>query len=690
MSDKQSKKQLENLARLMGYEGPMHKFQEFLDSKPKGYATGGFIPPGTDSNFPMPETEPDTNFPMPDEGTPFPPPGGGGGGSGTRTPEQRARAQARRAEQGPRTPEQRERAQARRDARAEEDEERLRQEEEDARRAIHDAEKSAFRDLQDIYSWDSPDIETPEVQVDQMDVQDDQFIDPNSGQVGAAPDVQTTTADTQTARTPQEIQTAIIEAITAGEQIGPLLQEYSAAVGSLSEGSIMEGAQMDPAEMARLGYSAEQIAQAQQVKAPDARTLQDGELIPGSAVNMSKVEEVLNTEAAQADPSAKATVQGQLNEMLADFDSGNPPPWAASAIRAANTQLAKRGLSASSMAGQAVIQATMEAATPIAMADAQTFAQFEMANLSNRQQTAMLAAQQRAEFLGMEFTQEFQSRVANAAKISDIANTNFSAEVQIALENAQLAQTVDLANLDARSAKLMADLAAMSNLEAQNLSNVQQAAVQNAAAFLQMDMTNLNNEQQMAMFRAEARVQALLTDTATENATRQFNAANENQTRQFMANLISQTDQFNASQTNGMNQFNAGQQNAVAMFKAQMQDQRDQFNASNRLVIDQANARWRQQIATQDNATINEANRTNAANALAVNLAEFNNISQARRDALNFAFTASESGKDRAVNLALAVMRQEEAAASRSQQSRDGLFGALGSFAARIFDNILG
>ena len=63
--------------------------------------------------------------------------------------------------------------------------------------------------------------------------------------------------------------------------------------------------------------------------------------------------------------------------------------------------MAQRGLGASSMAGQALVQAAMESALPIAQADAQTQAQFEAQNLSNKQQRAMLAAQQRANFMGM-------------------------------------------------------------------------------------------------------------------------------------------------------------------------------------------------------------------------------------------------------------------------------------------------
>jgi hypothetical protein len=96
-------------------------------------------------------------------------------------------------------------------------------------------------------------------------------------------------------------------------------------------------------------------------------------------------------QAAQAQPTPEATVQGQLTNLMAEFEDGQTPAWAAGAMRNATAIMAQRGLGASSMAGQAIIQAAMESALPIAMQDAQTMAQFEMQNLSNRQQRAMLS-----------------------------------------------------------------------------------------------------------------------------------------------------------------------------------------------------------------------------------------------------------------------------------------------------------
>ena len=195
---------------------------------------------------------------------------------------------------------------------------------------------------------------------------------------------------------------------------------------------------------------------------------------------------------------------------MQQFDGGETPVWAAGAMRAATQAMAARGLGASSIAGQAIVQAAMESALPIAQADANIFAQFEQQNLSNRQQRTMLAAQQRASFIGQEFDQAFQARVANAARIGDIANMNFTAEQQIALENSRIANTMNLANLGNDQAVVMAEAAALSNLDMANLSNRQQSAVMNAQNFMQMDMANLSNQQQTDIFKAQQRIQSCL------------------------------------------------------------------------------------------------------------------------------------------------------------------------------------
>jgi len=398
------------------------------------------------------------------------------------------------------------------------------------------------------------------------------------------------------------------------------------------------------------------------VDSPTARKLEtdpvsgESEIISGVANAQTAAAFTEAVNAAEATPTKQATVAGQLETLMADFEGGETPAWAAGSMRTAMATLSARGLGASSLAGQAVIQAAMEAALPIAQMDAQVVAQFEMTNLSNRQQRQMLIAQQRATFMGMEFDQAFQARVANSARIGDIANMKFTAEQQIALEDSRAANTMELSNLSNSQAIIMAEAAALSQLDMANLSNRQQAAVQNASNFLQMDMANLSNEQQTAVFKSQQNIQALFTDQAATNAAAQFNATSENQTDQFFANLSNQTSQFNATQQNAMDQFNVNSVNALREFNSELQQQRDIFNAQNGLVIAQSNAAWRQSIATVNTATQNQSNMDFAKTINALTASNMDQIWQRERDIMSFAFAASESAADRANSIAVAKL----------------------------------
>jgi len=430
------------------------------------------------------------------------------------------------------------------------------------------------------------------------------------------------------------------------------LSNVDAAQGNVSKDSIAKAATMDPLTSDIMDLDAAQ-GKAIKVDSPEQRKIEAGEIISGVADAETAAAFTEKIQAATATPSDKATVQGQLAGLMDDFEGGETPPWAAGAMRAATAAMAARGLSSSSMAGQAIIQATMESALPIAMADAKTVAQFESQNLSNNQQRAMLAAQQRATFMGQEFDQAFQARVQNASKISDVANMNFTAEQQIALENSRAANTMELSNLSNRQGLVMAQASAISQLDQQNLSNVQQAAVQKANAFLQMDMTNLSNRQQTELFKAQAIQQSILTDAGADNAAKQFNSTSENQTNQFMESLSTQVSQFNTSQTNAMTQFREGEKNAANKFNASMREQRVQFNASNALVIAQANAVWRQNTETINTAAQNQNNMDFAKNVNGLTNKTLDEIYQRERDMMDMYFNSQEKKKDRITSLLL-------------------------------------
>ena len=319
-----------------------------------------------------------------------------------------------------------------------------------------------------------------------------------------------------------------MDAEKSGEKVDAALNAVQAAQTDPND----PRAKVVAAEQTKSAVSDLNAAQGSAIKMdnPVQREIQQGELIDGVANAEKAAKFTEQIQAAEALPSEKATVQGQLASLTQDFDATNPPAWAAGALRGVQAAMAQRGLGASSMAGQAMIQAAIESALPIAQADAQVQASFEAQNLTNRQQRAMLGAEQRAAFMGQEFDQAFQSRVQNASKISDVANMNFTAEQQVALENSRAAYTMNLANLSNSQALVMAEASALANLDMSNLNNRQQAAVQNAQNFLQMDMANLSNRQATTVFKAQQKIQSLFTDQAQENAARQFNATSQNQT----------------------------------------------------------------------------------------------------------------------------------------------------------------
>ena len=118
--------------------------------------------------------------------------------------------------------------------------------------------------------------------------------------------------------------------------------------------------------------------------------------------------------AQQGTVEQEATVEFQLSKLMTQFEGGKIPPFAAGAIRLAEQRLAARGMGASSMAGAAIVQAAMEASTPIAAADAQTYRSMQEKNLDNRQQAEVLNAQMTLQLDLTNLNNEQKTRVFNS------------------------------------------------------------------------------------------------------------------------------------------------------------------------------------------------------------------------------------------------------------------------------------
>ena len=204
--------------------------------------------------------------------------------------------------------------------------------------------------------------------------------------------------------------------------------------------------------------------------------------------------------------------------------------------------------------------------------------------------------------------------------------------ITIAAQDAQKYATIQLQNLNNQQQVTLQNAATTAAMDTANLNNRQQAAVSNAKAFLSLDLQNLTNEQQSNTISYQAKAQALLTDSAAQNAAKQFNAKSENEINTFFSELGLSVESANVARKTAIDQYNVGQTQAARQFNATMQANQESFNANMRKEIDQSNAVWRRTVNTSNTANQNEANRQNALNLLSISQNALNNLWQVYRD----------------------------------------------------------
>lgn len=289
-------------------------------------------------------------------------------------------------------------------------------------------------------------------------------------------------------------------------------------------------------------------------------------LVAQQDMTAAKQEDLSDTIAAQKGTvSTDATVQGQLAKLMTQFEDGKIPAFAAGAIRTAEQRLAARGMGASSMAGAAIVQAAMEASTPIAAADAETYRRMQELNLNNRQQAEVLNSQMALQL--------------------DLANLN----------NEQQARVTNSTN---RVQSLFTD----------------QSAVNTARQF------NATNDQQNDQFFASLFNDVAKFNTAQTNGLRQFNAGQENAIEQFNSTMANNRDQFNVKNSIVIDQANAVYRRQVNTSNTAIANAEAEYNTRNLFNISQnAQNRLLQEQRDQINfARVNAINETAFQNNLAL------------------------------------------------------------------------
>jgi len=498
---------------------------------------------------------------------------------------------------------------------------------------------------------------------------------------------QVTTAPTITPATTEVTDDALAQ--TAGVEKVPTIEAAkidikegalaNRVVGQLSTGALTTAAQAGGTTLARVTRAKKQLRNAGLTEDAINSLGDNPEALEDRLTDFTEAERGLIAGLPQ-----EALVSNQLDSLLKGIENGEIPTWARPAVSAVEQMLAARGMSASTVGRDSLVNAIIQSAAPLAQANAQALqqsiaqersliAQEELANTQLRQQSALQNAQNVFNLNMAQFNADQQTELANSKFLQTVSISEANNEQQATIQNAILLSQANLAQADVNT----------------------KLAIQNAQAFLQTDLANLNTEQQSMVLKAQQQQQTLLSNQAAQNVATQFNATSENQVNQYMSNLATQINQYNASQLNAMEQFNVQLQNAAAareaqrtldvnkanaaiinqvtQFNAQLDFNRDQWNAANAQAVEMSNIDWRRKANTANTAAQNAVNQQNVQNAFSISNQAQAFLWQELRDQADYDFKFADNTATRKVQAMIAAASSEGDAAINWNDNFDNI-----------------
>jgi hypothetical protein len=461
---------------------------------------------------------------------------------------------------------------------------------------------------------------------------------------------------------------APIEAATVEIIPGALTERV---VGTISDGAKAQAAQIAGVSLARITRAKKQLRKAGLSEEDITELGSDPETLEARLTDFTETQRGLI-----AGLPEEALVSNQLDSLLTGIEEGNIPMWARPAVASVEAMLAQRGMSASTVGRDALFNAIIQSAVPMAQANAQAI-------------QVSISQEKTADIKQAEFNQ--QTALTNANNVFQMDMAQFSSDQQIALSNSKFLQTVGLTEANNRQQATIQNAVLMSQANLAEADFYQKAQINNANAFLQMDLSNLSNEQQSNVLRAQNEQQRLLSNQSALNASKQFNATSENQTQQFMAGLANDVEKFNAAQLNNVAMFNTEQTNArqalafssevdlnkananmtnqMKQFNTDTEFKRERFNIENARIVEQSNLAWRRQVNTVNTAAQNDVNMQNSINSFNISSQALSFMWQELRDEADYAFKSGENEKARlAALLSTAVASDPDRYASYSSE----------------------
>ena len=455
-------------------------------------------------------------------------------------------------------------------------------------------------------------------------------------------------------------------------------QQREAVLGESSSGvaaQILESVNYEAAQSraikgtAAKGAAASMVAEVGNIPSEVTAAIVENPVAVAEVIDSQPVE----LQAAVAALPEEALVSSQLETLLGGLEDGQIPTWARPAVDLVESQLQQRGMSVSTVGRDALFNAIIQSAIPIAQANATALQQRSSQNLSNEQQAVLQqqnsemqlrmqnlanrqsAASQTAQMaqnmaqLQSQFKQDAAMLTAQQAqqiRTQNLANRQRSAEI-----NAQNQQATNSLNLSNDQQMELANLEVMNLTERENMTAENQARLaefqvaadflgKNAAFKQQMEIANLDANQQVRLANLTA-----LNNASSDN----LSAAQQTELANLNARMETNLAQAQIAQSMGIAQLNADQQRAVENAKMVANIDLTKFNADQQVQL--ANSQFmqtvtitdfnaRQQAAMQnatalaslDLSTVDQRTRVaieNANNFLQMDLANLSNEQQA-------------------------------------------------------------
>ena len=220
------------------------------------------------------------------------------------------------------------------------------------------------------------------------------------------------------------------------------------------------------------------------------------------------------TVAAIAALPVEALVSTQMESLLAGMEEGKTPAWARPAVAAMEAKMAQRGLSTSTVGRDALFNAIIQSALPIAQSNATALQARAQQNLSNEQQANLSTAQNtmQVRMQNLANRQTHASQTASMAQQIKVQQGTFEQQAvmttaqqqqETSLTNAQLAQQRAQQESSQRQQTAIANLSTGAQADLANLQAMNAAGSQNMTADQQSRLASYNAQVNKVMRQAE-------------------------------------------------------------------------------------------------------------------------------------------------------------------------------------------